>query len=57
VGGIGNLAWFIGLGGSLDLSYVAGVIPVAVTILIEMTCEGLGRDFVVGTPSGFHPPI
>jgi hypothetical protein len=56
VGGLGNLAWFIGLDGSFDLSYVIGFYPVLVTILIEIFFEGLGRDFVVGTPTGFHPP-
>jgi hypothetical protein len=41
----------------IDLSYVIGLCPVLVTILIEMLCEGLGRDFVQGAPRGFHPPI
>jgi hypothetical protein len=55
VGGIGNLAWFIGLGGSGNFSgYVIGLTPAALTILIEMFCERLGRDFVVGTATGFH---
>jgi hypothetical protein len=59
VGGVGNLAWFIGLTNeSADFSgYVIGLTSTAVTIGLEMFCEQLGRDFVVGTPSGFHPPI
>ena len=57
VGGVGNLGWFIGLGGALDLSYAVGLISGLVAISLEMFCEQLGRDFVAGTPSGFHPPV
>ena len=59
VGGLGNLAWFIGLhGDTSDITgYVIGLTSTAVAIALEMLCEQLGRDFVVGTPSGFHPPI
>jgi hypothetical protein len=57
VGGIGNLGWFIGLGGETEFSgYVIGLTATAVTIGIEMLSEKLGRDFVVGPPTGFHPP-
>lgn len=59
VGGIGNLCWFIGLSAAQsDFSgYVMGLTSTAVAISIEMLCERLGRDFVVGPPTGFHPPI
>jgi hypothetical protein len=58
VGGIGNLVWFIGLdGASSDLGgYVIGLTPTLIAIGIEMLCENLGRDFVVGPPTGFHNP-
>jgi hypothetical protein len=58
VGGIGNLGWFIGLSAaSSDVGgYVIGLTSTALTIALEMFCERLGRDFVVGPPAGFHPP-
>ena len=57
VGGLGNLGWFIGLGGETEFSgYIIGLISTVATIGVEMLCEQLGRDFVVGPPTGFHPP-
>ena len=49
--------WPLFHGGALDLSYLIGLSSTAIAILLEMFCERLGRDFVVGVPSGFHPPI
>lgn len=55
VGGVGNLVWFVGLGGVIDLSYAIGLTSAALTIGIEALCEQLGRDFVLGPATGFHP--
>ena len=55
----GNLAWFIGLSAeSSDFGgYIIGLLSAALSIALEMILEKLGRDFVVGPPTGFHPPI
>jgi hypothetical protein len=57
VGGFGNLGWFIGTGSFDSVGFVIGLTSAALTIGIEMLCEQLGRDFVLGVPTGFHPPV
>jgi hypothetical protein len=59
VGGLGNLGWFIGLSPEASdyAGYVIGLTSTGITIGIEMFLEKLGREFVVGPPTGFHPPV
>jgi hypothetical protein len=53
---LGNAIWEIVLPNGLDFEgFLVGLMPALVTLAIEHILEALGRDFVRGTATGFHP--
>jgi hypothetical protein len=55
-GVIGNALWFVFTRGQFDATgLVIGLAPMALTFAVELLCEKLGRDFVLGPRvAGLH---
>jgi hypothetical protein len=51
----GNAVWFVALGYFDFTGCVISFGSTAFTIIAEYVCEQLGRDFVFGPATGFHP--